>query len=235
MRLTYPVLTITAITVVLLAVGCGGSSGPESSVNGCAIQPATACTGIDLSGANLAGANLSQADLSKTNLKDTNLSGANLTEANLRGAQMVDTNLSDANLTSANLTGATVTGANLDGATLCGTTRTDGTTDDTSCPASTESTETQTTVTSEAKVTTFDVGDLSCSSGAATAPAEVSWETENATAVEIGVDSFTPAAFGPSGTANVTVPCDGKSHEISITPQSDSGPGEAETKEVSSG
>jgi hypothetical protein len=31
------------------------------------------------------------------------------------------------------------------------------------------------------------------------------------------------------------VPCDGKSHEISITPQSDSGPGEAETKEVSSG
>ena len=97
------------------------------------------------------------------------------------------------------------------------------------------STQTTTTVASAAKVRSFDVGDLSCSSGAATAPAEVSWVTENATAVEIGVDSFTPAAFGPSGTAMVTVPCDGKSHEISITPQSDSGPGEAETKEVSSG
>jgi hypothetical protein len=236
MRITRPILTITATAVVLAVAGCGGSSGPESSVNGCAIQPATACTGIDLSGANLAGANLSQADLSKTNLENTNLSGANLTEANLSGAQIVNTDLSDANLTSANLTGATITGANLDGATFCGTTRTDGTTDDTSCPASTETiaTETQTTVASAAEVTSFDVGDMRCTSGAATAPVEVSWETGNATAVEIEVDSFTPSPFGPSGMANVTVPCDGESHEISITPKSDAGPGEVETKEVSS-
>ena len=133
---------MVGVLVVAIAafaiVGCGGSDGPDSSVNGCVIQAATACPGADLSGADLEGAELSGADLSSTNLQDTNLSGANLTETNLSSAQIVDTDLSDADLTRANLTNATISGANLDGATLCGTIRTDGTTDDTSCPASTD-------------------------------------------------------------------------------------------------
>jgi hypothetical protein len=48
------------------------------------------------------------------------------------------------------------------------------------------------------------------------------------------VDTFTPAGFGPSGSANVVVPCDGESHTITITPRSDAGSGEPESKEVSS-
>ena len=143
---------------------------------------------------------------------------------------------------SANLSGATISGTNFDGATLCGTTRTDGTTDDSSCPASTGTTETTTTSTTEstettaaaaAEVKSFDVGDLNCGSGQ-TAPVAVSWDTENATAVDIAVDSFTPAGYGPSGSTSVTVPCDGSSHDITITPRSDAGSGEPETKTVSS-
>ena len=231
-------LWIATAAIALLA-GCGGSDAP-GNVNGCSIEPATSCANADLSGADLSGADLSQATLTSANLAGTNLSGANLTEADLSGAQIVGANLSDANLTSANLTGANISGTNLDGATLCGTTRTDGTVDDTSCPATTETTETTqttettttTTTTSAAKVTTFDVGDLSCGA-ATTAPVTVSWETENATAVEIAVDSFSPAGRGPSGSTTVVVPCDGSSHTISITPQSDSGPGEAQMKDVS--
>jgi len=226
-----------ALAAVALVAGCGGS-GTQGSVNGCTIERATSCPNADLSGADLSGADLSGATLTGANLAGTNLSGANLTEADLSGAQIVGANLSDANLTSANLTDANISGTNLDGATLCGTTRTDGTVDDTSCPATTETTdttetiETTTTTASEAQVTTFDVGDLSCGA-ATTAPVTVSWETENATAVEIAVDNFSPAGFGPSGSTSVVVPCDGASHTISITPQSDSGQGETETKDVS--
>jgi len=229
----------TAIATVLLG-GCGGSDGPET-VNGCVIEPSTSCASADLSGADLSGADLSRATLSGANLEGTNLSDANLTEANLAGAQIVDTDLSGADLTSANLTDATITGANLEGATLCGTTRTDGTVDDTSCPASTDTTETTdttdtsettTTETSPAEVTSFDVGDLQCGA-ATTAPVAVTWATENATAVEIAVDSFTPAGFGPSGSTNVVVPCDDASHTITITPRNDSGSGEPDSEDVS--
>jgi hypothetical protein len=235
MRILLWVLA-TAITTLLLA-GCGGSDGPET-VNGCVIEPSTSCASADLSGADLSGADLSRATLSGANLEGTNLSAANLAEANLAGAQIIDTDLSGADLTSANLTDATVTGTSFEDATLCGTTRTDGTIDDTSCPASTdstdttESTESTTTESSPAEVTSFDVGDLQCGA-AATAPVTVTWETENATAVEVAVDSFTPAGFGPSGSANVVVPCDDASHTITITPRSDSGPGEPESKDVS--
>jgi hypothetical protein len=230
----------TAVVATVLVAGCGGSGVPDS-VNGCAIEPGTSCPNADLSGADLSGADLSQATLTNANLEGTDLSGANLTEADLSRAQIVDADLTDANLTSTNLTGADISGTNLDGATLCGTIRTDGTVDDTSCPASTQTTATTettettttTTTTAAAGVTSFDVGDLTCG-GATTAPVTVSWETENTTAVEIAVDSISPAGFGPSGSTSVVVPCDGESHQITITPRNDSGPGEPESKEVSS-
>jgi len=219
------VVLLTATAAAVLATGCGGSSGPESSVNGCEIQAGTSCSGTDLSGADLAGADLSGADLSSTNLEGTNLSGANLSEANLSGAQIVSTDLSDADLT----------GANLDGATLCGTIRTDGTTDDTSCPASTETTETTETTASDAAVTSFEVGELDCSSGASTGTVTVSWTTEATTAVELSVDGQLANTAAPEGSADLVVPCDGATHDVSITPRSDSGSGETESQEVSSG
>ena len=225
-------LAILALGAAFAIAGCGGSGSPQT-VDGCEIKPSTSCPGADLSGADLSGANLSESTLTSVDLTGTNLKGADLTQANLGGAKIVRTNLSDADLTGANLVGATISAANLDGATLCGTVRTDGTTDDSSCPATTGTTSTESTeTTSDAKVTTFDVGGLTCGA-ATTAPVDVTWATESATAVEIAVDTFTPKGFGPSGATVVAVPCDGQSHEVTITPQSDSGPGEPETKTVS--
>jgi pentapeptide repeat protein len=218
-----------ATVVAILLVGCGGSD--TQTVNGCDIESGTQCANIDLSGADLEGADLSRAGLSGTNLEGTNLSGANLREADLTDAKLVNTNLEDADLTSANLTGATITDTDLDGATLCGTTRTDGTTDDTDCEASTDTTET--TEDAEATVTSFDLSELDCGS-AMTGPVTVTWETENATAVEIAVDTASPTSGGPSGSTTVVVACDGNPHAITITPRSDSGPGVPDTKEVSS-
>jgi len=96
----------------------------------------------------------------------------------------------------------------------------------------TVTTESTTTEAAPAEVTSFDIGDLNCGA-ATTAPVTVTWETASATAVEIAVDSFSPAGKGPSGTTNVVVPCDDESHTITITPQSDAGAGEPESKEVS--
>lgn len=228
---TLAMAIFVATALVVVATGCGGSSGPESSVNGCEIRAGTSCPGADLSGADLASADLSGADLSTANLEGTNLSGANLSRANLSGAQIVDTDLSDANLTSANLTGATITGANLQGATLCGTIRTDGTTDDSSCPPQTETTDT----TSAAAVTTFVVGDLMCPADSSDGSITVAWTTQNATAAEIGVDGETVSETGPSGSEVVPVPCDGETHDVSVTALSDAGAGDSASEEVSSG
>ena len=231
-----PVHGVAMATVVaVLLVGCGGSD--TQTVNGCVIEAGTQCANIDLSGADLEGADLSRAGLSSTNLEGTNLSGANLSEADLTDAKLVNTNLQDADLTSANLTGATITDTDLDGATLCGTTRTDGTTDDTDCQASTDTTatdtdSTETTEAAEATVTSFDLSELDCGS-ATTGPVTVKWETENATAVEIAVDTASPTSGGPSGSTTVVVACDGNPHAITITPRSDSGAGVPDTKEVS--
>ena len=230
-----PVRAVVMATIVaMLLVGCGGSD--TQTVNGCVIESGTQCANIDLSGADLEGADLSRAGLSGTNLEGTNLSGANLSEADLTDAKLVNTNLEDADLTSANLTGATITDTDLDGAILCGTTRTDGTTDDTDCEASTDTSNTdttETTETAEATVTSFDLSELDCGS-AMTGPVTVTWETENATAVEIAVDTASPTSGGPSGSTTVVVACDGNPHAITVTPRSDSGPGVPETKEVSS-
>lgn len=230
-------LAVVAVVAVVLA-GCGGSD--DGVVNGCVIEPGTGCANIDLSGADLEGVDLTEADLSGANLTETNLRGANLTAADLSGAQIVDADLSDANLQNANLTGATIVGTNLDGATLCGTIRVDGSKDDSGCP-STETTapeptteSTETAEPSEAEVTSFELTELDCGA-AGTGPVTVTWETEAATAVEIAVDVATPTAYPPSGTATVVVACDGEPHAITITPQSDAGPGVPETKEVQSG
>ena len=227
MKLALQWTLTVALTAAVLS-GCGGSDGPET-VNGCVIEPSTSCASVDLSGADLEGADLSRATLSGTNLEGTNLSGANLTEANLSNARIVDADLSDADLTGANLANATISGTDLDGATLCGTFRTDGTIDDTSCPESTETTTTG----SGAEVTSFDVGDLTCET-AANVSVTVSWETENATAVEIALDTAASTGFGPSGTTDISIPCDGAPHAITITPRNDMGVGVPETQEVSS-
>jgi hypothetical protein len=83
-------------------------------------------------------------------------------------------------------------------------------------------------------VQTFDVGDLSCG-GAASGTVTVTWTTDAATAVEIAVDGEAPSGYGPSGSADVDVPCDGASHMVTITPRSDSGDGAPESTDVSSG
>ena len=224
-------LALIALLAAAALAGCGGSDSADE-VAGCVIEAATQCPNVDFTGSDLEDADLSGANFSGANLTDVNLSGADLTQINLTGAQIIDADLSDADLTRAILTGATITGTNLDGAVLCGTTRTDGTVDDSSCPATTDTTDT--TETSEAEVTSFDVGELICD-GAGNVPVSVSWDTENATAVEIALDTDQPTGFGASGSTEIPVPCDDAPHAITITPRNDAGVGVPETKQVESG
>lgn len=227
---------VAVVVAVILLAGCGGSD-PET-VDGCAIEPATSCPAVNLTDADLEGADLSGAVLTNATLAGTNLSDANLTGADLSGAQITDADFSDADLTDARLTGATITGTNFDEATFCGTVRTDGTIDDTSCPGdSTDETGTETETDTdatgdEATVTSLEVTELDCGSSTI-GQVTVSWETENATAVEIALDTEAPTGFSSEGETNVDVPCDGEPHAVTVTPQSDAGPGVPDTQEIS--
>lgn len=77
-----------------------------TSVNGCVIQPFTACPGADLSFTNLVYANLMAAVLFKANLYGANLLNANLSFADLLGANLYGANLLNANLSNADLNSA---------------------------------------------------------------------------------------------------------------------------------
>ena len=70
---------------------------------------------------------------------------------------------------------------------------------------------------------------------ATSATVSVSWGTENATAVEIALDTAAPTGLGASGSTDVAVPCDGAPYAITITPQSDSGPASRRPERVESG
>jgi hypothetical protein len=100
------------------------------------------------------------------------------------------------------------------------------------CGGDSGSTTTEPTTT-DPVMTSLEVGDLDCSEGSI-GTIFVTWETANATAVDIVVDSGDPAGAGPSGALTLTAPCDGEEHEVSITPLGDDGPGQPETRTVGS-
>jgi hypothetical protein len=89
-----------------------------------------------------------------------------------------------------------------------------------------------TTTATEPAITSFEVGDLSCSHGVA-APVTISWKTESAIAVKIAVDKSSPTGYGPEGSTEFYVACDGAAHTISITPLSDTGRGATQSEVVS--
>lgn len=83
-------------------------------------------------------------------------------------------------------------------------------------------------------MTTFDVGELDCPSGASTGSVAVMWATETTTAVELSLDGQLENTAGPEGSATLQVPSDTDTHEVSITARNDAGAGETESREVSS-
>jgi hypothetical protein len=95
--------------------------------------------------------------------------------------------------------------------------------------SSTDATDTETP--SGPAVTSFDVGDLDCSGGTI-GTVLVTWETQEATKVDIVVDAGDPAGAGPSGVLTLAIPCDGAEHEITITPLGDDGPGQPASERV---
>jgi hypothetical protein len=84
-------------------------------------------------------------------------------------------------------------------------------------------------------VTSLEVGELECVEGELDGTVTVDWETDGATAVELTVDGQTVADQGPSGSADISVPCDGATHDVGVTPLSDAGAGESQTQQVGPG
>lgn len=114
-------LAISWIISSLLMVVSPSHAAKLRVINGCAIQPGTACRGVDLSGQNLANVNLNGADLSGANLEGARLNGAKLQNAKLKDAGMARAVLRNANLMGATLKQADLAEADLTGANLVST------------------------------------------------------------------------------------------------------------------
>lgn len=95
-------------------------------INGCLIQPYTACPGMNLGGADLTGANLKLSMLSGITLAGADLSYANLISTDLTRANLTRAILEHADLRWANLTGANLNGANFYAANLSSAVWVDG-------------------------------------------------------------------------------------------------------------
>jgi uncharacterized protein YjbI with pentapeptide repeats len=119
-----------------LAITASSTRGPMAAqtalvINGCAIEPHTKCTRVDLhaaslsmanlQGAEMPNANLSHSDLQHSNLSDANLAMANLTQVNLNHANVVAAILIQANLREADLSQADLRYARLNNAEIVGT------------------------------------------------------------------------------------------------------------------
>ncbi|MEO1056867.1 MAG: hypothetical protein AAFY28_08145 [Actinomycetota bacterium] len=113
-----------------------------------------------------------------------------------------------------------------------------GGSDTTAAPATTASPNTtsspNTTAAAELDITKFEVSDpTSCDGDQALAPAE--WETTGAEGVSFSVDGeAVPADAGnpTSGSGNVPIPCDGESHEVTITAGGAGGASKSDSKTV---
>ncbi len=82
---------------------------------------------------------------------------------------------------------------------------------------------------------------VTCDAGASTVVAEIAYATANAETIEYTIDGEAPGAqagFGPSGTIGASLPCDGRSHVVAVTPfgaGGTQGPTEDVTISVSAG
>lgn len=83
-------------------------------------------------------------------------------------------------------------------------------------------------------IDSFDVPDSADCSGGEQGTVEVSWETTDATEVEISVDGDQVASGpDPSGSDMVDVPCDGEDHDIELTAMDGDGKSASQTETVS--
>jgi uncharacterized protein YjbI with pentapeptide repeats len=98
-----------------LAFGSARPGAAQQVINGCRIEPDTACPGADLRNADLRGVDLTGANLAGADLQGANLEEADFDGANLQGADFTLANLTDAKLDGADLRDAILTDANLEG------------------------------------------------------------------------------------------------------------------------
>ena len=99
---------ILSVLALLLSTAVVANQDDVPTINGCKLEPASNCAGMDLR----------NADLSNMNLRKINFNGANLSGANLRHTQLDLSTFDKANLSGANLTRASLQQASLRGANL---------------------------------------------------------------------------------------------------------------------
>lgn len=107
-KLQIAVITILLITFSLSMLAYLGAVRGEQ---GCLLQPAAKCDGVNLKAIQASGVDLHFGSFVKADLRGANLSYSDLSNADLRGADLRGADLSGTDLRGANLDGADLTGA----------------------------------------------------------------------------------------------------------------------------
>lgn len=221
-RSVFATLVIAAMTLV---ASCQSSSPSLSNRYGdCTFKPHTVCRNQNLTSLSLEFSDLTGADFSGSDFTHSDLRNAILRDAKLVGAILFKTDLIRADLRGADLTGATLFGTRLDHANWAGATRTD--------------IHYCVTVLPDGTLSTCKALDSAPVSGPSDPPAvaafalhrpikclndgigegvNVDWKVEHSTNVVFLIDDVRASdAQAKRGVKRLPVPCDRKSHRVTI-------------------
>jgi Uncharacterized low-complexity proteins len=220
-RSVFATLVIAAMT---LAAGCSSSSPTLSNRYGdCTFEPHTVCRNQNLTSLSLEFSDLTGADFSGSDFTHTDLRNAILRNAKLVGTILTKADLNRADLRGADLSGSRMFSTRLDNADWTGSNRTDIHYCQTVLPDGTLSTCKLLDVpvagpTDPPAIATFEMHrPVQCLNDGIGEGVEVDWKVEHSTNVVFLIDDVRASdAQGTSGVKRLPVPCDRKTHRLTI-------------------
>lgn len=220
-RSVFATLVIAAMT---LAAGCSSSGVSLSNRYGdCTFAPHTVCRNQNLTSLSLEYSDLTGADFTGSDFTHTDLRNAILRNAKLVGAILTKADLTHADLRGADLSGATLFSSRLDSADWTGSNRSDIRYCQTVLPDGTLSTCKALDVEvpgdpDPPAIATFELRrPIRCLNDGIGEGVDVDWRVQHSTNVVFLIDDVRASdAQAKRGVKRLPVPCDRKSHRVTI-------------------
>ena len=220
-RSLFATLVIAAMTI---AASCSSSSAALSNRYGdCTFKPHTVCRNQNLTSLSLEFSDLTGADFSGSDFTHTDLRNAILRNAKLVGTILTRADLNRADLRGADLSGSRMFSTRLDNADWTGSNRTDIQFCTTVLPDGTLSTCKLLDVTVPGSsvppaIATFEMHQPArCLNDGIGEGVEVDWKVKHSTNVVFLIDDVRASdAQGTGGIKRLPVPCDSKTHRLTL-------------------
>ena len=220
-RSLFATLVIAAMTI---AASCSSSGSTLSNRYGdCTFKPHTVCRNQNLTSLSLEFSDLTGADFSGSDFTHSDLRNAILRNAKLVGTILTQVDLNRADLRGADLSGSRMFNTRLDNANWTGSNRSDVQYCHAVLPDSTLSTCKLLDVpvpgsSNPPKIATFEMHrPVQCLNDGIGEGVEVDWKVRHATNVVFLIDDIRASdAQGTGGVKRLPVPCDRKTHRLTL-------------------